>query len=107
VRVLAKNRDGTVLVAVRPRFWHSELGCEILADARGREFSNVHTLLTFRIDGADYSASWRSLRTRAPAELDERKEYRMLLRPEKEEWCTILRVWERDKLLVDRTVEGK
>ena len=103
IKVLKKNPDGTVLILAKPRFWMSELGCVMLSDGS----ANIYTLATFAIEGVSYDTIWSSRLSPAPLELSAGKTYRMQLRLEDRKeygrWCDILKMWDGERLLLDRT----
>jgi hypothetical protein len=111
VKILKKNLDGTVLILAKPRFWQSELGCMMLMNQRGNTFSNVFTLVTFAIDGVSFDSIWSSRLSAAPFELSPEKTYQILLqledRNEYGKWAHILKMWDGQKLLLDRTKNKK
>ena len=109
--LLARNDDGTLLLKIRPRPHASYGESETIERA---EDEGVYYSLSFRIEDVSHAAGWTvPSESPFPPWLNSEKEFRYLVRPWRKSaernltiFCTVLTVWEGDKLILDH-VEGQ
>lgn len=75
------NPDCTLALKAKPRFWDSELGCQMLMDSEGRTSSNRFKLITFNVAEHSYTVVWSSITERKTVSLQEDTEYTFVLAP--------------------------